>query len=164
MWLYSVKSVDYPSVWSFKWKLLSNIFKWCCLLLTILQNQIQDFFLSFELSTLGSKRVKATEPEAHLSFLELMLSLMLVIISQVLTRHTDEDTCSSLETAVYVSTRFKESLNAISYKTVIFYFISLWSLLIIELTLELRKVAHYLILLTSNRPSGIKHMERVFRI
>ena len=28
------------------------------LLLTILQNEIQDFFLSFVLSTLGSERVK----------------------------------------------------------------------------------------------------------
>ena len=31
---------------------------WCCLFLTILQNEIQDFFLNFELSTLGSERVK----------------------------------------------------------------------------------------------------------
>ena len=33
---------------------------WCCLFLTILQNEIQDFPLqiSFELSTLGSERVK----------------------------------------------------------------------------------------------------------
>ena len=32
-------------------------FMWCCLCLTILQNETQDFFLSFELSTLGSERV-----------------------------------------------------------------------------------------------------------
>ena len=30
----------------------------CCLFLTILQNEIQDFVLNFELSTLGSERVK----------------------------------------------------------------------------------------------------------
>ena len=46
-----------PSVWPFKWKLLSSTFKWCCLFLTILQNEIHDFLLSFELSTLGSERV-----------------------------------------------------------------------------------------------------------
>ena len=32
---------------------------WYCLFLTILQNEIQDFFISFELSTLGSERVNA---------------------------------------------------------------------------------------------------------
>ena len=31
---------------------------WCCLCLTILQNDIQEFLPSFELSTLGSERVK----------------------------------------------------------------------------------------------------------
>ena len=30
----------------------------CCLFLTILQTEIQDFLLNFELSTLGSERVK----------------------------------------------------------------------------------------------------------
>ena len=33
---------------------------WCCLFLTILQNEIQDFVPSFELSTLGSERVNGT--------------------------------------------------------------------------------------------------------
>ena len=41
-----------PSVWPFKWKLLSSTFKWYCLFLTILQNEIQ-FFLSFELGLLA---------------------------------------------------------------------------------------------------------------
>ena len=30
-----------PSVWPFKWKLLSSTFRWYCLFLTILQNEIQ---------------------------------------------------------------------------------------------------------------------------
>ena len=34
-----------------------NAFKRRCLFLTNLQNEIQDIFLSFELSTLGSERV-----------------------------------------------------------------------------------------------------------
>ena len=46
-----------PSVWPFKWKLLSSTFKWCCLILTILQNDIQHFSPSFKLSTLGSERI-----------------------------------------------------------------------------------------------------------
>ena len=45
-------------VWPFKWKLLSSTFRWYCLFLTILQNGIQDFFVSFELCALGSERVK----------------------------------------------------------------------------------------------------------
>ena len=122
-----------PSVWPFKWKLLSNIFKWRCLLLTILQNEIQD--LSFELSTLGSKIVKATEPEAHFSFPELMLALILALISQVWTRHTDEET--EVSKRLYT---FPQVLNCLSYKNM-FYFISLWSSLNIELTLG--QVAHY---------------------
>ena len=48
-----------PRVWLFKWKLLSNTIMWYCLLLTILQNLIQNCPLSFELSTLGSEWVKS---------------------------------------------------------------------------------------------------------
>ena len=35
-------------MWPFKWKLLRSTFMWCCLLLTILQNEnlIHDFFFS----------------------------------------------------------------------------------------------------------------------
>ena len=52
------KSVDESQVCGpFKWKLLSSAFKWCCLFLTILQNDIQYFFLSFEHSTFGGERV-----------------------------------------------------------------------------------------------------------
>ena len=59
MWLYLVCGWN-PSVWPFNWKLLSSVFKWYCLFLTILQNEIQDFSFSFELSTLGSERVQTS--------------------------------------------------------------------------------------------------------
>ena len=50
------KSGCNPSVWLFKWKLLSSTFKWCRLLLTILQLKFYDFPISFEFSTRGSER------------------------------------------------------------------------------------------------------------
>ena len=36
---------------------------WCCLFLTILQNEIQDFSLGFEFSTIGSERVNALQTD-----------------------------------------------------------------------------------------------------
>ena len=47
-----------PSVWPFKWKLLSSTFMWYCLFFTILANwNSRVFVLRFELHTLGSERV-----------------------------------------------------------------------------------------------------------
>ena len=45
-----------PSVWPFKWKLLSSTFRWCCLFLTIVQNEIHDFYPTvLNLALLGVK-------------------------------------------------------------------------------------------------------------
>ena len=63
--------------------------------------------------------VKTTEPEAHLSFLELMLALILALISQVWTRHNDEDTVVSKRLYTLISTGFK---RLIIQKLFFFYF------------------------------------------
>ena len=69
------------SVWPFKWKLSSSILTWCCLFLTILQNEIHDFFHSFELNTLGSERVKLYN--FHLELSRLLRSFAMITCYQL---------------------------------------------------------------------------------
>ena len=49
-----------PSVWPFKWKLLSSTFMWWCFFLTIFQNEIQDF--SLRVLNLALLEVKGLTP------------------------------------------------------------------------------------------------------
>ena len=42
---------------------------WCCLFLIILQNEIQDFLVSFELCSLESEKVKPVTTLRNLNYL-----------------------------------------------------------------------------------------------
>ena len=53
-----ILSVDEKPCVTIQMKAIEEHVQGCCLFLTILQNEILDFSLSFELSTLGSGRVK----------------------------------------------------------------------------------------------------------
>ena len=48
-------------------KVIEQYFQWCCLLLTILQNEIRDFLLSFEFGTLGSEIKNKLQPVVELA-------------------------------------------------------------------------------------------------